>query len=371
MRIGIDARLWNQTGVGRYIRNIVINLQKIDKKNEYILFVRSVEIEEIGKLITHSNFRLAPADVKWHSISEQRKFPRIIEKENVDLMHFPYFTVPYFYKKPYVVTIHDLILHHFMSGNASTLPLWLYGFKMLAYKVILNNAARKAKKIISVSNATRDEIFDHLMVNKNKVEVVYEAADDFGGAIPVKVEIKDYFLFVGNVYPHKNVQKLVEAFKKVSEENDVKLVFIGSNDFLYQRLKNDVSTLIREGKIIFKENASDSDLEGYYRNAICLVRPSLMEGFSLPPLEAVQSECIVLASDIPVHREILFDCAIYFNPKDSVDMESKMNYVLNLTKSERLNRIKEGRDLARKYSWEKAAKQTLEVYEKSIRANPN
>lgn len=367
MVIGIDARLWNQTGVGRYIRNIVINLQKIDKKNEYVLFVRSVEKEEIGKLITHSNFKLVATDVKWHSISEQRKFPKIIEKEKVDLMHFPYQqSIPIFYRKPYVITIHDLIRHHFVTGRSSTNPYWLLGFKMLFYKIIINIGSKNAKKIIAVSNSTKDEIFDHLTANKKNVEVVYEAADDFDNSEVAKIDTQNYFLFVGNVYQHKNADKLVGAFKKVSEEKDVKLVFVGKNDYFYERLMNDVSKLKDQGKVIFDENVSDKKLAGYYANAICLIRPSLMEGFSLPPLEAMESGCLVLASDIPVHREILEDCAIYFDPKDSVDMISKMNYVLDLAKSERFEKIKDGRNVAKKFSWEKAAKQTLEIYEKSI-----
>ena len=237
-------------------------------------------------------------------------------------MHFPYQqSVPIFYKRPFVITIHDLIRHHFITGRSSTNPYWLLGFKMLAYKFSINIAAKNAKKIIAVSQTTKNEIIDHLMVNKGNVDVVYESADDFNSLDAKKPEVNNYFLYVGNVYAHKNAEKLIQAFKKVLEEKQVKLVFVGSEDYFYKRLKNENSKLVSQKRIIFLENVSDEDLAGYYKNAICLIRPSFMEGFSLPPLEAMANNCLVLASDIPVHREVFGESIIYFNPNDIVDIE--------------------------------------------------
>lgn len=364
MRIGIDARLWSVTGIGRYIRNICLNLEKIDKKNQYVLFVRSEDKKEVESKIKNKNWKIVAASPRWHSIREQISFPRTIKKEKLDVMHFTYQqSVPILYKEPYVMTVHDLIKHHFMTGKASTGPIWLYGFKMIAYKSLINIASRNAKKIIAVSNTTRDEIFDHLAANKRNVEVIYEAADDFEKSTKKDLNLGKYFLFVGNVYPHKNAEVLIEAFKQVSEKENVKLVFIGSQDYFYKRLKKSVSKLEKEGKIIFVENSTDEELAAYYKNAVCLIRPSLMEGFSLPPLEAMASECLVLASDIPVHKELFGNSIFYFNPKDSVDLEEKMLYVLNLSGNAREKKIREGSDLAKKFSWEKTARQTLNLYE--------
>lgn len=368
MRIGIDGRLWNQTGIGRYIKNLCINLQKIDHKNEYVLFILSEDKNDVEKCIKNKNWKIITANFRWHSIMEQLNFPRLINKENLDIMHFTYQqAVPIRYKKPYIFTIHDLIKHHFITGKSSTDPIWLYGFKMLAYKTLINLASKNAKKIIAVSKSTQDEIFDHLIVNKGKVEVVYEAADDFKLEKGEKPETNNYFLYVGNVYAHKNVDKLIKAFKIVSENNNIKLVFIGNNDYFYKRLKKDYSKLIELGKVKVVENISDKELSSYYSNAVCLIRPSLMEGFSLPPLEAMNCECLVLASDIPVHREIFGNNIIYFNPNDPVDLEKQMNYVLNLSKPEKEKRVREGKLLAKKYSWEKTAKETLRIYESSSR----
>ncbi len=369
MKIGIDARLWNQGGVGRYIRNLVLNLLELDEKNEYILFVRTKEEEEVKTQISkfkikNLKLKIISVNMPWHSVSEQLMFPRILNKEKIDLMHFPYFSVPVLYKKPFVVTIHDLVYHHFVSGEASTLPLWLYGFKMLSYRYTIRNAARNAKKIIAVSNFTKRDISNILNVDSEKIEVIYEAADDFKNLSLQKVDVENYFLFVGNVYPHKNVGLVLEAFKAIVKENPkLHLVFVGKDDYFYKKLKKHLKKLQENGSVIFFDNASDQILASLYRNAICLVRPSLMEGFSLPPLEALANSCLVLGSDIPVHREVLGESIIYFDPYRLDDILAKMKYVLNLSKDEKEKIIKKGIDKSKEFSWKKTAVQTLKVYE--------
>lgn len=367
MIIGIDARFWSQAGVGRYIRNLCINLAQIDKKNSYVLFVLKQDRDEVEKVIKNEKWKIVTANIKWHSFSEQLWFLKVLNKENLDLVHFPYFSVPVMYKKPYVVTIHDLIFHHFASGQASTLPLWALGFKVLAYRFVIRNAAKRSKKIIAVSNFTKKDISNTLKVDKNKIEVIYEAADDVKNFKEQDVDIDKYFLYVGNVYPHKNIGLLLEAFKKLSQDNpNLKLVFVGKEDFLYKKLKNHVRKIHQEEKIIFFDNITDEKLSALYKNAICLVRPSLMEGFSLPPLEAMENGCLVLASDIPVHREIFENSIIYFDQFRVDDILQKMNYVLNLPKSEKEHLIKKQIEKTKEFSWKKTAQQTLGIYESSL-----
>ncbi|EKD86407.1 MAG: glycosyl transferase group 1 [uncultured bacterium] len=365
MTIGIDARLWSQTGVGRYIKNLVTNLHNLDKKNSYVLFVTKKDFPEVEKQIRNKNWKIVVVNISWHSISEQIKLPSLIKKEKVDLMHFPYFNVPIFVSVPFVVTIHDLIYHHFVSGKASTQPLWLYGFKMIAYRFVVHVTAKKAKKIIAVSNSTKNEIMDHLKIKQEKIEVTYEAADDLKKSNK-KITLDNYFLFVGNVYPHKNVDTLIRAFKKVASRKDVKLLFVGREDFSYKKLKKKVSDLESSGNLIFKQDVDDDTLASYYKNAICLVRPSHMEGFSLPPLEAIANECLVIASEIPVHREIFGDSIIYFNSQDENDLAAKMTKLLSMDKKEKEQRIKKGVEKAKEFSWERTARQTLKIYESSL-----
>jgi glycosyltransferase involved in cell wall biosynthesis len=372
MKIGIDCRLWNETGVGRYIRNLVLNLQKLDKKNNYTLFVLSKNKEEILKQVQDDNFKTVTADVRWHTLSEQLKFPQLLNQENLDLMHFPYYSVPILYKRPFVITIHDLIVNHYSTGKASALPNFVYKSKRLAYKFVLNNSAKNAKKIIAVSNATKQELIDHLKIDKDKIVVIYEGADEkisnSRSQIPnSQIKSQNYFLYVGNAYPHKNLDRLLEAFKKLKSE--IKLIFVGKNDIFYAKLREKIKQMELLEKVVFLQNISDEELSYLYKNARALVMPSLMEGFGLPALEAMANKCLVLASDIPSLREICLDTAIFFDPHDINDIAKKMEEASINSGSFYDNRKEKGLKRARNFSWEKMVKETLKIYESGSSTN--
>ncbi len=376
MRIGIDCRLWLETGVGRYIRNLILNIQKLDKENEYVLFMRTDDTNKFKPQASSFQFRIVKADIRWHTIEEQLKLPQILNKENLDLMHFPYQSIPIFYNKPFILTIHDLIPYNFPTGQASALPGPIYNLKLLAYKFVIGQAARKAKKIIAVSNATKDEIIDHLGVHSSKVTVICEGASVFSSkATPTKrytLNAIRYFLYVGNAYPHKNLERLLEAFSVfchsglVSESHDIKLILVVKDDYFYKRLKKKVEEENLSDKIIFKLNVADEELSNLYQNALALVLPSLMEGFGLPALEAMANKCLVLASDIPSLREVCGDAAIYFDPYNIKDIAKKMNEVDSIDSSHYSDKKEKGLVRANFFSWEKMAKETLSLYESCV-----
>ncbi len=368
MRIGIDARLINQTGVGRYIRNLIENLQEIDRKNEFVLFARSNDFDSVKSSIVNlpagkagSKWSIIRTDIRWHSIEEQVKFPKILNKEDLDLVHFPYFSVPIFYNKPFIVTIHDLIIHHFPTGKASTLPSPIYWSKILAYKYVISKTAQKAKKIIAVSNSTKDEIIDHLKIDPNKIIVTSEAVDDKIVAKPKKpknIKFNKFFLFVGNVYPHKNVETLIKAFQKLDDKN-AGLLFVGKEDYFYKKLKQKTNEI---ENIEFMDYVLDDELAWLYQNAVATVCPAFMEGFGLPALEAMVNSCLVIASDIPALREVCKDSAIYFDPKNPEELSLKMQKVLeNKTKYKDL--VENGFKRSQEFSWRKMSEQTLKIYE--------
>jgi glycosyltransferase involved in cell wall biosynthesis len=366
MKIGIDCRLWNETGVGRYIRNLVLNLQNLDRKNTYTLFVLDKDNKEILNQIQNDKFKTTIADIKWHSMEEQLKFPQILNNGKLDLVHFPYFSVPIFYNKPFVVTVHDLIIDHFSTGKASTLPETVYKLKLLGYKLVLDKTIKRAKKIIAVSNATKNEIIDHLKISPQKIAVVYEGVDAKISNVKnqisnPKLKSQKYFLYVGNAFPHKNLDRLLESLKILN--SDVNLVLVGKDDYFYQRLMKKVASMNLSDKVIVLHNVNDEELSNLYKNALALVAPSLMEGFGLPALEALANKCLVLSSDIPSSREVLGDAAIYFNPHDIQDMAKKMNDVY-LNNIYHLSEKKErGLRRAADFSWEKTARETLKTYE--------
>lgn len=369
MKIGIDARLWSETGVGRYIRNLVTELQTLDKKNEYVLFVRKADYDKVSSQISNNKFKIKVADIRWHTVEEQVKFPQILNKENLDLVHFPYFSVPVAYKKPFVMTIHDLIINHFPTGKASTLPQPLYQLKRIGYKHIVSSAMKNAKKIIVPLNAVKDDLIKTLDVPESKIMVTTEGFDE---GILHKVTSSHlpnakYFLYIGNAYPHKNLERLVEAFVEFKkEEEDVQLLLVGKEDYFYKQLSQQIKNAHLEDSIVFVGQVHDEELANIYKNAIALLSPSLMEGFGLPALEAMALNCLVVVSDIPSFREVCQDAAIYFDPYSIEDIKEKMKFAFSSDKKSRQEYIKKGLRRVNNFSWKKMAQETLNVYESSF-----
>ncbi len=365
MRIGIDVRLWSETGVGRYIRNLVKKLQILDKNNQYVLFVRSQNYSDINSKIAATNFKLIKADIHWHSIAEQIIFPNLLNKENLDLMHFPYFSLPIFYSRPFVVTVHDLIINHFPTGKASTLPYPMYIVKRFGYDFVIKNAVKNATKIIVPLHVVKDDLVQTLGVQANKIMVTYEGASlKLKGKEEIGKNASPFFLYVGNAYPHKNLEFLINAFTKFKKDikKDMHLVLVGENDFFYKRL----SELVEKEKIsgiIFRHDVGDEELALLYSQATAYVSASLMEGFGLPPLEAMAANCSVLLSDIPSFREVCRDAAFYFDPRELSSLTQNLTLVYNLDPKTKEKHLTNGLERTKDFSWEKMAKETKEIYE--------
>lgn len=371
MKIGIDCRFWSQTGVGRYTRNLIIELNKLDKKNDYVLFVRSEDFNEIKSMVNlprskaGGQWSMVRCNIKWHSIAEQILFPAVLNRHELDLVHFPYFSHPIFYNKPFVITIHDLIINHFPTGKASTLPLPVYVLKLLAYQKILKHAVKKSKKIIVPLEFVKNDLVRTLNVPQSKIEVIPEGFDENikqskNQNTKYHMPNTKYLLYVGNAYPHKNLIKLIEGFYKANLKN-VNLVMVGKDDYFYKQLEKK-----KFRNLIFLHDVADSELFHLYSNSIAAVSASLMEGFGLLPLEAFGSGTIPVISNIPSFREVCGGSAIYFNPQDADDIAQKLIEASKLSKEKRKEMIDEGKEIVKKFSWSKMAKQTLRAYNSLI-----
>lgn len=370
MKIGIDARLWSETGVGRYIRNLVKELIILDQSNEYVLFVLAKDIESIKCQIANSKsnkWKLVSADIRWHSLSEQLRFNTILYKEQLDLMHFPYFSLPILYKRSFVITLHDLIIHHFATGKASTLPLPLYYAKRFFYKRVIIHGVKQAKCVIVPLEAVKKDLVETLGVPKKKIIVTKEGFDasirtQNSELTPQK--LGRYLLYVGNAYPHKNLEFLLEAFQMYKTNNatdTVKLVLVGKEDYFYKRLKNKVGA--QKDAIVFLHNVTDAELASLYKNAVAFISASKMEGFGLPPLEAMANNCLVVVSDIPSFREVCQNSALYFDQNNATAIAEKIKIVLSLTDREKKGLRQKGKEIVTHFSWEEMGRQTLAVYE--------
>ncbi|MBI4064971.1 glycosyltransferase family 4 protein [Candidatus Gottesmanbacteria bacterium] len=369
MKIGIDARLIEETGVGRYIRNLVSELGTLDLKNRYILFLRKKSFNALK--LPNSRWEKRLAEVPWHSVAEQFLMPWYFVREHLDLLHVPYFNVPLFYPGKLIVTIHDLTILHFDTGKATTLPLILYKLRRIGYIVSLAVGLRRAVKILAVSKTTKQEIIDHFGIDSGKIEVTYEGIDNKLKTQMSKLKtekrvIKDsYFLYIGNAYPHKNLETLLRAFQQltvsISSLSKTKLVLVGKDDFFYRKLKERVEELSLSNQVIFFGEANDIQLKNLYTHAVALIFPSLMEGFGLPGLEAMAMGTPVVCSDIPVFHEIYGNAALYFDPRNPEDITTKLNTIISdNTLKNRL--IEKGKNRTQAYEWSTMVEKTLRIY---------
>ncbi len=371
MKIGIDARFFGPKvgggGLGRYVKELLDNLQETKTQDRFIVFLNKEGYDAFNP--TNPNFEKRLAPIRWYSIAEQMLMPRIVDKENLDLMHYPHWNVPIFAKTPFVVTIHDLILleEKDSARRATTLPRPLYNLKYLGYKFVLKHALAKSKHIVAISEFTKVNIEKNFpFVPEDKISVVYEGVSLIKATdSDAKTQVPDspYFLYVGNAFPHKNLESLLHAFSLFYKMHpEVKLVLVGKTDFFYKRLQEELEEIeIPNNSVIFTGFIPDEELAHFYKHATLYVFPSLHEGFGLPPLEAMAHGVPVAASRRTALPEILGDAALYFDPNDIEEMIRVMETALS-DESLRNELSEKGLEKIKDYSWETMAKEMLSIY---------
>lgn len=386
MRIGIDARFYGTIGkgLGRYTEKLIEHLEAIDTENDYVVFLRRENFDEYAP--KNPRFRKKLAHYQWYSFAEQLLFPRLLSRFRFDLVHFPHFNVPIFYRKKFVVTIHDLILLHYPTLRNTTRGAILYGIKFAVYRLVIASAVRRAAQIIAVSHFTREDILKQYPEARGKISVTYEAADPVCRFFPPGEEralfgrlglirngaeeriggkmhdiLKPYFLYVGNAYPHKNLEALTLAARGFPEHC---FVLVGKEDYFYARLKEEAR---RRGakNIIFAGFLTDRELNSLYRFATLYVFPSLYEGFGLPPLEAMTCGLPVVSSDRASLPEILGEAAAYFDPEQEGSLE-KVLAELAADTEKRAALRERGYAQAARFRWRDMALATQVLYRQAL-----
>lgn len=370
MIIGIDARLYgaHHRGIGRYTERLITHLvDQLTADDRLILFLDQRGMEECQ--ITDQRVSKVLAPYRAYSRQEQLLLPRLIAKQGVDLMHFTHFNVPLSYRGRYVVTVHDLIISNYPDSRATTRSIFIYKLKLWLYQLVLQHALKVAERIITVSNYSRQDIIKFFPTVKDKIVVTYEGVDPIAaGAMNETVLAqykitKPYLLYVGAAYPHKNLDRLVAAFKIVNHNNpNVSLVLAGRHDFFYQRLIEQIKEQGIEN-IILPGFVPDQDLVALYQNATAYVFPSLLEGFGLPPLEAQAYGTLVVSSDRSSLPEVLGAGAIYFDPTDIEAIAQTLIKVADQNNNfDRQAVIERGTANVLRFSWQKMAGETHDVY---------
>lgn len=251
----------------------------------------------------------------------------------------------------------------------------MYNIKNLAYRLVILNAIYTAKQVITISEYTSQSIIKHFNLSKNKIKMIYEGVDlerfnplnaqkfefDKFGIVPQK-----YILYVGNVYPHKNIERLVNVFNKLKQtkvDKDIKLVLVGKKDYFFELVMQQVKKLGLEESVIFPGYVSDEQLISLYEECLFYVFPSLYEGFGLPPLEAIAMGAPVLISNSTCLPEIFGEHVEYFDPLSESDMQKVMyNFIIDREKREKQKRYHQ--TILNQYSWSDMAESTKKLYNK-------
>ncbi len=373
MRILIDARFYGleNAGLGRYVMNLVDGVTRLDQKNHYTILLKSRYFNQIK---SKDNIKPVLADISHYSLKEQIALPGLIKKCEPDLVHFPHFNVPIFYHGKYVVTIHDLLMHNQKGLEATTLPAPFYFTKRLAYHRIFKHAVIKAVKIIVPSQAVKREVAQYYKISPDKIAVTYEGVSKVTKKIKnpkdlfYKYDLKyPYFIYTGSAYPHKNLKRVISAIVRLNQHSRVEFAIVCSRSIFTERLERTIVKQGAEDYVKLLGYVPDDELAVLFEKSAGFVFASISEGFGLPGVEAISAGTVALVSDIAVFREIYQDKAIFFNPYRIDSIVESLKKVLSLNSSERANLVSYGQQFVKKYTWDKTARDTLEVYESAVK----
>jgi glycosyltransferase involved in cell wall biosynthesis len=365
VRIAIDARKLHDFGIGTYVRNLVRGLARANHDNTYVLLCRPEDVPFVRDL--GPQFEPLIERSGNYSVREQISVPLALRRAHVQLFHAPHYVVSPLTSSPFVVTIHDCIHLRF--------PQYLPNRAAYYYaRAMMTMAARRARLVLTVSQASKDDILHFLKVPSSKVEVIYNAIDEQLAAPPTADEVSrvrerflltsPFVLYAGNIKPHKNVDRLIEAFSIVRRRGvqDVKLLIIGDEISKYPNLRRLVHRYQLHQHVRFLGFVPDATLAVLYRLASVFVFPSLSEGFGLPPLEAMAAGAPVITSNVSSLPEVVGDAALLIDPMDAGAIADNIVRVLS-DADLRTDLIRRGFERASAFSWERSVARTREVYE--------
>jgi glycosyltransferase involved in cell wall biosynthesis len=357
--IAIDARELRTT-TGRYVERLLHYLQEVDTdlSHRYVVLLKPKDMD--GWTPKSKRFSKVACRYKEFTFGEQLGFAWQLYRLGASLVHFPMIQQPILYQRKVVTTMQDLTTLRFTNPTKNQL---LFKFKQRVYEWVNYVASRKSKAIITPTEFVKDDVAKFANLNSRKITVTYEAGDSIDAKPePIaELEGKQFIMYVGRPTPHKNLERLIEAYAVLKTKHpELHLVLAGRTDKLFKRHANTVEKL-GLSDVHFTGFISDGQLRWLYENCAAYVFPSLSEGFGLPGLEAMNHRAPVVSSNATCLPEVYGDAAHYFDPLDIDSMVKSIEDVL--TKPELRKRlIANGTKQVGKYSWKRMAEQTLAVY---------
>lgn len=370
MLIGIDgneANVGSRVGIGEYAYELLIEFYKLREKGQtdikFTIYLKDAPLSDMPKTNSWWNYIIVKPYKLWTQIGLPfylfTHFPR------PDVFFTPSHYSPRFSPVPTVIAIMDLSYVHFPHLFAAS---DLYQLKnWTAY------SARQATRIVTISNASKNDILSVYKKKSSDVSVTYlgikedsrSKKNDSGLNME---ELKQnfgitnkYILFVGTLQPRKNITRLIEAMSLL-ENKEVQLVIVGKKGWLYEEILAAPEKFGVSNRVKFLDFVDNEDLPDLYKHAEVFVLPSLYEGFGLPVLEAMKEGCPVITSNVSSLPEAGGDAALYVDPENTQDIAKKIDIVLSDEKL-RTTMIKKGYAHIKNFSWEKTAKETLNILE--------
>jgi len=342
------------SGIGTYLKNLLPFILKNFQEDIFYLITNKVDMLYSG-FDKYKNVRIVNFKAPIYSLKEQIHFPSDILKKT-DIFWSPHYNIPLRFNGKLLVTIHDV--------NHLALPQLLHGFhKRLYAKYMFNAVKKKSSKIITVSEFSKKEIVKYVGIKNEKISVVRNGVESIWFHIKKdeRPYPKNYFLYVGNVKPHKNLIALLQAFELLKDNISHDIVIVGKkHGFITQDKNIDHVAQKLMNRVHFTGYVSDSSLQQWVAHAEALIFPSLYEGFGLPPLEAMACGCPVLCSNAASLPEVCGDAVLYFDPYQPKDIAKKIEMLI-CSPSLRNELIEKGKTRAHQFTWEKSAAQVINI----------
>ncbi len=368
--VAFDARYINDQyhGIGRHAYNLLEALTRLDANRHYIAYYypgyRNSRFN-LTALSERPNVELRAVQIPLYGIGEQLVWPGLLAQSGADLFHSPYVLLPLLARVKMIMTVHDLIFEHYPEYRTQ-------GLLQKFYRPVMQLGIKRAERVLTVSEASGHDIQEYYHVDSAHIHVIYNGVDKIFqfeqdvqrlAAVRARYGLPEHFILtVGAGRPHKNVETLVEAFARLDPAVAPALVIGGEHDARFPDLVGmHIATYGLSERVIRLGMIQEADLSAVYSLADVFVFPSLIEGFGIPPLEAMMCGTPVVASSTPAVFEAVGSAALTFAPQDVGQLATVLHTVLTDTVLQTALSMK-GLARARAFTWERVAQATLQAY---------